>query len=431
MLGVYLSRAFVGRVVPKDSGKEDHYIVRRGTKCESRTKLEIRSMVQSVLSASVNLSTLIGSGASLPAVPLMGTTFTNFRDELREDPAKKDLCKWLEDRVNILCRKLSLNDASKFTDIEYFLSWLSYRIDGDVADSEQDKKIFDELKQQFLDTVRKGDSPSDKFQLTLEHYRNTIQGLGESRQILGRQQRSFFDIVNVFTTNYDLYIERALEDSRYSYTDGFTNGISSKFSAREFHRRPVDLEDRFKDHLELVNPFFRLIKLHGSINWVRDGETIFRSNENPDIDNVTISPTSSKFALTQNEPYSDLFREFVNIMAVPNTVLFTVGFSFGDAHVANLIKNALARPDFTLYAFVENSSCTDSDSELSKFVHSVNSPNAFFISPDCEEDKETADLLGCPWSNPPLKFEDFAFFVGANVIKTDSEAQNADDSENN
>ncbi|WP_459071095.1 SIR2 family protein [Oenococcus oeni] len=252
--------------------------------------------------------------------------------------------------------------------------------------------------------------------------------MGKSRQILARQQKTVFDIVNLFTTNYDLFHERALERSRYSYTDGFSNGINNKFSDREFHRRPIDLEDRFKDKLQPVNPFFRLLKLHGSINWIKRDNQIMRTTNDTfpqnANDEVLISPTSSKFALTQNDPYSDLFREFVNILAVPNSVLFTSAFSFNDSHIANLVEEALDRSDFTLYAFVENPEFADKKSNFVRFINSIStSPNAFLIYPNCERDKKTKekdDTTKCKWKNPPLKFEDFAYFMQPDIIAKDS-----------
>ena len=94
-----------------------------------------------------------------------------------------------------------------------------------------------------------------------------------------------------------------------------------------------------------------------------------------------IAPMSSKYALTQNDPYSDLFREFVNIIAQQNTVLFTTGFSFGDEHIASLIKEALARPDFTLIAFIGNPEERSKDDGLRSFLDSTRSPNAYFVYP--------------------------------------------------
>ena len=441
-----------------EAGKEvkgPFYNVERGgfNKSEHYSKQQIRILVQSVLANSVNLSMLIGSGASMPTVPLMGSVFSEYRKSLK-GKEKENLDKKIEEFLNkraddnqvTLSKSTDMNSKEltkkieNFKDIESFLSWLDYRVLGGVNDAE-DRTLYNSIVATLLNKIRDGDAKeqqensgkdkdSDKGNVynVSNNYRKVIQGLGESRRVVNAQSNGHYDIVNLFTTNYDLCHERALESSRYAYTDGFTNGIKSTFSMTQFHRRPADLENRFKDHLELVNPFFRLIKLHGSINWKSDSENsqIIRTQIVNDVDdeadwqNVLISPTSSKYALTQNEPYSDLFREFVNTLAVPNTVLFTAGFSFGDDHIAKLILDALARPDFTLYAFVSKPIVSDaSNNGLSSFYAKAKSANAYFIYPyKDEEGKETDEAA-------PLKFSDVADFF-APTIFTYTDAEDSD-----
>ena len=144
-----------------------------------------------------------------------------------------------------------------------------------------------------------------------------------------------------------------------------------------------------------------------------------------------IAPTKSKFALTQDLPYSDLFREFVNCLAIPNSVLFVTGFGFGDSHISNLIESALDRTDFTLYVFSEDPE--KNESGLHEFYSKVrSSPNAYFISPICDSDSKstakddsadvktsndsntgTSDETNA--SNKYLTFEDFAYFMQPSI----------------
>lgn len=462
-----------------EAGKEakgPFYNVERGgfNKSEHYSKQQVRILVQSVLANSVNLSTLIGSGASMPTVPLMGSVFSEYRDSLEgEDKTSLDkkieefLKKRASDNQTTLSESTDANseevkkESENFKDIEPFLSWLDYRVLGGV-DEAKDSALYKSIVTSLLKKIREGDaeeeqensgknkdsdednigdaeeeqessgknkdSDEDNICNVSNNYRKVIQGLGESRRVVNAQSNGHYDVVNLFTTNYDLCHERALESSRYAYTDGFTNGIKSTFSMTEFHRRPADLENRFKDHLELVNPFFRLVKLHGSINWKSDSENsqIIRTQIVNDIDDeadwqdVLISPTSSKYALTQNEPYSDLFREFVNTLAVPNTVLFTAGFSFGDDHIAKLILDALARPDFTLYAFVSKPIASDVNRNgLSKFYAKAKSANAYFIYPYKDAAGKEID------EDAPLKFSDVADFF-APTIFTYTDAEDSD-----
>ena len=222
----------------------------------------------------------------------------------------------------------------------------------------------------------------------LTNYLDFVQGLGFSRQILAQSKSPMFDIVNLFTTNYDFFHEIALTKSGYQYSDGFTNGIESRFSTREFHQRPIDLEDRFREHLQPVNPFFRLFKLHGSLNWIGKNGNVRRlpqsvAEKGVQSEDLLIMPTSSKYAVTQGSPFSDMFREFFNVLSMPNSILITSGFSFGDQHISELIGQALMRTDFTLYAFISRKEESEElDNPAQDFADSNSRPNAIYIYPD-------------------------------------------------
>ncbi len=69
--------------------------------------------------------------------------------------------------------------------------------------------------------------------------------------------------VEIFTPNYDLLIETALEKLRVPYFDGFVGNLQA-----HFHTELVEVA-RESDG-ECVPAFFvRLWKLHGSVNWQR------------------------------------------------------------------------------------------------------------------------------------------------------------------
>lgn len=65
------------------------FILQRGATRREVNASEARHFVQGILSRSINLATLIGSGASTPAIPLMGETFRNMRADLNS--ARKNL----------------------------------------------------------------------------------------------------------------------------------------------------------------------------------------------------------------------------------------------------------------------------------------------------------------------------------------------------
>jgi hypothetical protein len=61
-----------------------------------------------------------------------------------------------------------------------------------------------------------------------------------------------------------------------------------------------------------------------------------------------IYPTTEKKSHTLDFPYSELLRQFANIISQPQSVLFTFGYSFRDEHINDIIHQALAIPSFTL-----------------------------------------------------------------------------------
>lgn len=395
--------------------KDAKYTIHRGIKGDEKTGKEVRDFIQRLLERSINVSTLIGSGASYPAIPLMSMTFDEFCKELENSSSQN---KKFEALLTTIKKQQGL-DIKATQDIESFLSWLGHRHDGGV-DNKTEQQIFKRLNNRFVTSVTNCDYKSRQGLSVLDNYTRVIQGLGRSREILPPSERMRAGVVNLFTTNYDLFHEYALERSRYAYTDGFTNGTRNLFQVSEFHQRPVDLEDRFRERLNPINPFFRLVKLHGSANWrVDDGEVlrIPTGLTDKNSDQVLIAPTSSKYAQTQGAPFSDLFREFVNVLAERNTILFTTGFSFADDHITKIIENALSRSDFTLVAFVgsPNQEIKGEKPADTRFLERTQSSNAYFIYP-------MQDPLG------HIEFEDVAEFFGPNAL--DSSISEAPDSEN-
>jgi hypothetical protein len=104
------------------------------------------------------------------------------------------------------------------------------------------------------------------------------------------------------------------------------------------------------EKFEPVENMIYLYKLHGSINWIEDKESIntfFKITEinNPSKDgdkNVLIYPTPTKQNKSLGSPYVELFREFQKKLLEPHSVLFIIGYSFSDEHVNNIIYQALA-----------------------------------------------------------------------------------------
>ena len=161
----------------------------------------------------------------------------------------------------------------------------------------------------------------------------------------------------IFTMNYDLLSETALDRLGMPYCNGFSGTIERRFNPTTYRYALAEQLDLTSRKWAAVDSFIYLCKLHGSINWIEEGGSLFPIREVPAVaatkgSRVMIYPTPMKQNASFGSPYSDLFREFQGRIVRDQSVLFVVGYSFSDEHVNNLIFQALTIPTFRLVAFL-------------------------------------------------------------------------------
>ena len=145
--------------------------------------------------------------------------------------------------------------------------------------------------------------------------------------------------VEIFTTNFDLLFEQALEQAKVPFFDGFTGAKEPYFDPSSV---AVD---------ELHTRWTRLWKLHGSIGWKgNDRGEVVRTGETQATH--LVFPEHLKYDQTQKAPYSALFDRLRAFLTPPDTLLVATGFSFADAHVSARIDECLAaNPSASVFAF--------------------------------------------------------------------------------
>lgn len=159
---------------------------------------------------------------------------------------------------------------------------------------------------------------------------------------------------NIFTTNYDLFNERALDQLGIIFSNGFSGVIERYFNPAVFNYAFAEQMDLSNNKWNVIDNFIYLYKLHGSISWFEDESSkhLFKIKELQvpvfGDTNVMIYPTPVKQNASFGSPYSDLFREFQKKLMLNNNILVTVGYSFSDEHINNLIYQALTIPAFRL-----------------------------------------------------------------------------------
>ncbi len=162
--------------------------------------------------------------------------------------------------------------------------------------------------------------------------------------------------LNLFTTNYDRFIELACDETGVLLLDRFKGKLQPIFRNTrlelDYHYNPPGIrgEPRY------VEGVARITKLHGSIDWRFDKDRIIKcllpfgaEKNHPAIpqnitEQVVIYPNSSKDLETAFYPYAELFRDFSSSICQPNSVILTYGYGFGDSHINRVIEDMLTIP---------------------------------------------------------------------------------------
>jgi len=142
---------------------------------------------------------------------------------------------------------------------------------------------------------------------------------------LARFQEEYQYPLRVFSLNYDMCVEKACQ--QFGVERGFGEG---KF----WDWRIFDDEERIENRLFLY-------KLHGSIDWVRDGNdslTYKDSGISPDKVEIIFGTT---YKLQYIDPFLFFAYEFRKRLLTDVRLLVCVGYSFADEHINGIISQAL------------------------------------------------------------------------------------------
>lgn len=201
--------------------------------------------------------------------------------------------------------------------------------------------------------------------------------------------------VNIFTTNIDMFMERASSSKGIELNDGFRGHLETRFEEDNFSK----LLTKESVHYQKVSaiPTFNYIKIHGSSNWqeiganheitsddalnqvkvthgkvsVMDADSFVDVSDDtktieellemadPIVSNpffditpynefmaeyekiVMINPNKRKFSTSVLDMhFYELLRIYSNALEQPNALLLAAGFSFADEHIAQLTVRA-------------------------------------------------------------------------------------------
>jgi hypothetical protein len=149
--------------------------------------------------------------------------------------------------------------------------------------------------------------------------------------------------VEIFTTNYDTVIERALEEEWVPVFDGFIGAHRPFFSAASLAREAMAPGRRWT----------RLWKIHGSVTWTSVGSPndtrILRGPETESGE--LILPSLLKYDESRKQPYVAMMDRLGRVLTErEDAILVACGYSFSDQHINEVIFESLeANP--RLHAF--------------------------------------------------------------------------------
>lgn len=239
----------------------------------------------------------------------------------------------------------------------------------------------------------------------LKHYKDFVDMLLQKMQL--RNSRISPNRVNIFTTNYDLFfelaIDRKLQESQHLFFNDGSSGYFTRILSSDNYHKTVSMNGVFDNYQNEI-PMINLIKCHGSVSWVKHSDNIIKvshdfnnlekcaekfdelkinieeqvilegflkswdlqSLEKVAVDRsemlkvfydeyknlLIINPEKTKFHHTVlNEYYYSMLRLLSYELERDQTILLVFGFSFADEHISRLILRSLNNPFLQVYIF--------------------------------------------------------------------------------
>lgn len=240
--------------------------------------------------------------------------------------------------------------------------------------------------------------------------------------------------INLFTTNIDLLVEETLSKSGIELNDGFRGTIKPVYNESNFQISLSKASMQFHKQSEV--PMFNLIKVHGAVNWIeQDGVIIsdtfpmwkieqalkkidkdyFVELQNVDKKDKTfdevktgaddialmlpddvykdffaaynqivmINPTKEKFKTSVLDyHFYELMRIYSNALERENSILFVMGFSFADEHIAQITKRAAdTNPTLQVIVFAYSEKDEEDYKKNLQIEHGCSNNNILILTP--------------------------------------------------
>lgn len=228
---------------------------------------------------------------------------------------------------------------------------------------------------------------------------------------------------NLFTTNYDMAFDYALDNLGIHYINGFMGVHNRCFRPEVYDYDLYYPGQSVTGKVHRAEKVLKYYKLHGSLSWLATIPSVSNTygiKEIPlnnefkvgDDNELMVYPCVSKKSYTLDLPYSELFRQFSQTINQPQSVLFCIGYSFYDEHINDIINQALSIPSFTLI-IANFSSKKDPNSPIEE-LRKLNDKRIIIID---EEDSHQSTFIGFIDNVMPDLYEEEENEVIANTLE--------------
>lgn len=330
---------------------------------------------------------------------------------------------------------LSQPYLSTLGDIEKWLTKLAE--DTEIADNVRKIIKASIYKEYFTKVALPNYNPvkeNEDYKIAIDGYKNFLTIWNEI--INKRANRLLSKQVNIYTTNIDTLVENATEEAQIEFNDGFKGSVKQVFDEGNFQKSYSKTSLHFQNISEI--PVFNYLKMHGSINWKEQGSIIINENDlnfvneintelskidptffieticpeckqykpyeqlskdaqSKDKDNskinesfqeffklyekiIIVNPTKQKFVESVIElHFYELMRMYSNSLEKENSILFVMGFSFADEHIAKItLRAANTNPTLLVVIFAFDD---DQEVKYNEILKPSPNNNIFIITP--------------------------------------------------
>lgn len=215
--------------------------------------------------------------------------------------------------------------------------------------------------------------------------------------------------LELFTVNYDLLLEGALEQMRVPYFDGFVGTLNAGFHTELVESLPG------ADNETIPSFFVRLWKLHGSLNWVWNdsGQVVRIGQAAPEGLPAVIYPSDAKYHESRRVPFLVLHDRFRRALHQAESLVLISGYSFVDEHLNELIFDAATRrqrSEFVAFLYSDIPAPLAERAEITPNLQIVSRREAI-IGGIRADWKEPEDAWPDVWAEGQFLLPDFKFLA--------------------